>query len=494
MIPRHSPLANERGVAVYLIAVLLVMLMSIIGMAVDLGRGYIVRNALATAVDGAALAAARALPQGTGPARTAAEKIFNTNFPTGFLGVSSVTAPSVDFGSASDGSSLITVRADAVLPTTFMRVAGNGYRNLNVSSSGQATRRLVDMSFVIDRSGSLNSVFGAVRAASSDFIGKFDDVYDRVSLVSFSNNVRVHSAIVQPGRGFAKSTIQSQINALVSRGNTSTAEGLYQAWNQLKLVPLDNQSSLRVIVLFTDGSPNAFAASIPQGSTYGVANTCAGNVHGGGWTTKTGTIISSDVQAGDLAEVQGLWDTYTTSTTPDNVLIAPTNGTNWTSGQQRNFTTVDDCIPRIPTVSIHTPQQGTASGIPTSFPLFDNTLPAQRGLIGCAGTPIVCPNHVQNANNAARNLSEVIANRIRMDTTGAARIHIFTLGLGNELTQGNGAGAERGDTMLRRISNDPASGEYDPTQPEGAYFFAGSVDELGRAFEAIRDRIVRISQ
>lgn len=486
---RHSPLRNERGVAVYMVAVMLLLFMSFIGLAIDLGRGYIVRNALASAVDGAALAAARAIPAGQTAARNAANRIFQANFPSGFLGVTSVTnPPTVTFGTASDGSSLITVASNAILPTTFMRFAGATFNNLDVGSSGQATRRLVDMAFVIDRSGSLSSVFTQVKTASSNFLALFDTTYDRISLLSFANNTRVHSAIVQPGRGFSLGTLQSQIGALTADGATSTAEGLYQAWNQLRLVPTDNQSSLRAVVLFSDGAPNGFPALFPT-----VSINCPGNSPQGGNRLPpgvTGTMISSDVAPGNNADVEGLWDTYNTGSNVKHIWT-PTQGL-WSSPTNNVFTTINACIPWIPASSTHTPQQGTAVGIPTTFPLFQAGLAAQRGLINPVSG--LWPNHVQNANNAARNLVEIIANQIRSDTTGLAPIHIFTLGLGNNLNIGTGAGAETGASILRRIANDPSSPQYNPNQPEGGYFFAGSVNDLASAYEAIRDQIIRISQ
>jgi len=46
----------------------------------------------------------------------------------------------------------VTVRAWATVPTTFMRLAN--FTNLTVTSSGEATRRMVDLSLVLDVSSS----------------------------------------------------------------------------------------------------------------------------------------------------------------------------------------------------------------------------------------------------------------------------------------------------------------------------------------------------
>jgi hypothetical protein len=98
--------------------------------------------------------------------------------------------------------------------------------------------------------------------------------------------------------------------------------------------------------------------------------------------------------------------------------------------------------------------------------------------------------HVQNANNAA---ATSLTSRDPHRRQRQAPIHIFALGLGNDLNVGTGSDVETGSSMLMRVANDPASPDYNPNQPEGGYFFAGNVSQLAAAFEAIRDRIIRIS-
>ena len=104
------------------------------------------------------------------------------------------------------------------------------------------------------------------------------------------------------------------------------------------------------------------------------------------------------------------------------------------------------------------------------------------------------PDHVQNANNAARNLAEIIANAARADTSGSSPIRIYTLGLGDQLNQNGGSALETGTSILMRIANDPASPSFNPSQAEGKYYFAGDTSQLASAFEAIRNQIIRLSQ
>src|ERR1051326_558412 len=165
---------RERGIALVYVGVFLVPLLLCTGLAVDLGRGYLVRVALAKAVDAAALAAARNIAGDQMHAQDIAYNIFNANFPAGFLGVTDVkNPPEVHFAvDDSDGSNKITVKSNATLPTTFMRIAK--FDSLTVTASAEATRRLVDMSFVIDRSGSLSGQFPQVQAAAETFVKSFD--------------------------------------------------------------------------------------------------------------------------------------------------------------------------------------------------------------------------------------------------------------------------------------------------------------------------------
>src|SRR5688572_25165178 len=159
MSRQGSRYSNEKGFAIVYTAVTLTALVLITGLAVDGGRAYVVKAQLTKAVDGAALGAARNLNSGD-PEEEAA-RIFRANFPAGYLGTSGVTDPTADenfFELATvqeTGVNVVTVRAEATLPTTFMRLAN--FEELTVRSTGEATRRMVDLSLVMDVSSSIGS-------------------------------------------------------------------------------------------------------------------------------------------------------------------------------------------------------------------------------------------------------------------------------------------------------------------------------------------------
>src|SRR5262245_59197360 len=167
MRTRPSHLRTQDGFTLVYMAVTLTVLLLGTGIAVDSGRAYVVKAQLTKAVDGAALAAARAL--NSGDPRGAAVRVFKANFPSEYFGTvaGDPTAAARFFTSsvdASTGVNTVTVTASAVLPTTFMQLGG--IYNVTVSSAGEATRRMVDLSLVLDVSSSIGAKWSIVRDAA----------------------------------------------------------------------------------------------------------------------------------------------------------------------------------------------------------------------------------------------------------------------------------------------------------------------------------------
>ena len=259
---QRSSVSSQHGYVLVYMSVVLVVLLIFTGLAVDTGRAYVVKAQLSKAVDGAALAAARNLNSGNPKAE--AITIFRANFPAGYLGTSSSTDPTTDpnfFKSAVDattGVNTVTVTASAVLPTTFMKLAN--FNQVTVSSMGEATRRMVDLSLVLDVSSSIGWQWPTVRDAVRTFVDAFDKNNDRMALLTFGNGVSVLDAMPS-GRGFDKAKLSSDVPNTLPGGSTNMVEGLYRGWDELRSVPGGQQSGLRVIVLFTDGASNSVPAN-----------------------------------------------------------------------------------------------------------------------------------------------------------------------------------------------------------------------------------------
>lgn len=477
---RKSALARQEGYTLVYMAVLMTGLLLFSGLAVDSGRAYVVKAQLTKAVDGAALGAARNL--NAGDPRGEATRIFRANFPAGFLGTSTVTDPTTDPNffalttNVGTGVNVVTVTAAAVLPTTFMRLGNFDY--VTVGSSGEATRRMVDLSLVLDVSSSIGGKWPAVRDASRAFINAFDQTHDRVSLTTFGNGATVLDAMPS-SRGFAKTTVMNDIPNGLPGGSTNMVEGLYRGWDEVRSVPAGTQSGLRVIVLFTDGASNGVPGS--WDASPGSAKTFRT------WDFPK-NLPDPDNQTHNQPHLDGLYDTQTGSQSPGYSLTP----TNWNSTQT---------IPQVaflPLTTWHTHHR--SSGIPTSFPLQTAALNVngapqnvRRGLRNINAATGRYPAEVFNVNNAARNVLEIIANAARSDA-GDYPIRIYTIGMGELVRYDLGTMPEKPEDILKRISNDRSSPDFNAAQLEGKYFFAEDEGDVGPAFQGIQNQILRLSR
>jgi Flp pilus assembly protein TadG len=477
---RESLVSNEKGVALVYMAVVLTALCLFTGLAVDSGRGYVVKAQLTKAVDGAALGAARALNSGN--PRAEAVSIFKANFPAGYFGTTSSTDPTADPGfyslttDTTTGVNTVTITANAVLPTTFMKL-GN-FTELRVRSMGQATRRMVDLSLVLDVSSSIGSKWGTVRDASRAFINGFDAAHDRISLLTFGNGAQVLDAMPS-SRGFNKPRVINDVPSTLPGGSTNMVEGLYRGWDELRAVPNGQQSGLRVIVLFTDGASNSVPGIYP-GSTTIAKGLRTWDFPDNG--------ADPDNQTHANPQIAGLYDTETGAASPNFGQPFPWNSTS-TMPQ----------APWMPLTSLHTHHR--SSGIPTQFPLQTNTLringvaqSTRRGLRSFNAAQGRYPAQIFNINNAARNLVEIIGDAARRDAAGDYPIRIYTIGMGDLVRYDLGTIPETSESILMRLANDKRSSDFSSAQLEGKYYFAQTEADVVLAFQALQNQIIRLTK
>ncbi len=470
---------DERGVALIYMAVALTTFLVSTGLAVDTGRAYVVKAQLSKAVDGAALGAARML--NSGDPRDEATRIFNANFPLGYLGTSEEADPTADPGFfkletiAASGVNVVTVTASAKLPTTFMKLAN--FNDLTVTSSGEATRRMVDLSLVLDVSSSIGWRWPAVRDAARTFVNAFDAANDRIALVTYGNGARVLDAM-PAAHGFDKVGVMADIPNALPGGSTAMVEGLYRGWDELRAVAGGQQSGLRVIVLFTDGASNSVPGDYP--ASPGVSK---------GLRTYDfpKNLPDPDNQTWNSPNIVGLFDAETGAQGPAANMSVP-----WNS----NVTLA--LVPFLPLTSWHTHHR--SAGIPTTFPLQTAALTvngvaqsARRGLRNWNAGAGRYPAEVFNINNAARNILEIIANEARNDD-GDYPIRIYTIGMGELVRYNLGTIPEKSEDILMRIANDTRSADFDEDQLEGKYYFAEGAADVSAAFEALQNQIVRLSK
>ncbi len=472
-------LAGEKGVALIYLTVTLTVLILFSGLAVDTGRAYVVKAQLTKSVDGAALGAARML--NSGDPRDTAARIFKANFPDGYLGTSSVTDPTSDPDFfdlqtvPATGVNIVTVKASVTLPTTFMRLAD--FDTMTVSSSGEATRRMVDLSLVLDVSSSLGWRWPWVRDAARTFVDGFSASHDRLSLVRFSNGAGVLYPM-PASRGFDKAAIKAAIPNALPGGSTAMVEGLYRGWDEVRSVASGQQSGLRIVVIFTDGASNSVPGNWDGGTAKGLRT----------WDFPDNG-ADPDMQTHANPRIEGFYDTETGAQAPAFSQPYP-----WASPLSFH-PSAKWMVPN----SSH--QHHRSSGIPTSFPLQSGTLTvngasqsSRRGLKDWNAVQAKYPAHVWNINNAARNLLEIVADAARSDDDGDYPVRIYVIGMGELLTYLLGTMPETPESILLRVANDKTSPDFNADQLEGAYYFAATASDVGPAFEALQSQIVRLTK
>ncbi|MGC1438987.1 MAG: vWA domain-containing protein, partial [Burkholderiaceae bacterium] len=266
-IPKNiAPLQSQRGSVSIIIAFMLIVIIGFAGLAIDTGRHYGIKAKLSAASDAAAIAGARALATGTtqaeriANAEAVAERYFNLNYPTGFKRSMAYT-PTTSVVPAGNGRWSVTVNARASNPNFFMGILGHG--DTNIRTVSQAIRVNPDIMMVLDSSGSMDGFIAPLQdAAKSGFVNKFisDPDGDRLGVVQFASGAVITQPIDKTAsRGFNRSAVNRAINNLSQGGWTATSDAMRKAMDDLNAIPQGVRSTLRVMLVFSDGAPNMVA-------------------------------------------------------------------------------------------------------------------------------------------------------------------------------------------------------------------------------------------
>ena len=246
---------SEHGQVLPLFAILLPLIILFVGFGIDLGFAYLTKANLSKAVDAACLTGMRNLSQGQPQAANIARSAFNVNY--GLSGRDTrPPAVNVNFSADANNNTQLNVNATATINTFFIRILPQ-WKTMKVSSNAQATRAKLIMSLVLDSSGSMNKNGGGntLPNAVSNFIDFFDDLNDRVAMVTFSSNSKVPVSM----RTNFKTPVKQAANGMKGNfnGGTFSQSGLAngQAQNDsVAVTPGDNV--VKVAVFFTDGWAN----------------------------------------------------------------------------------------------------------------------------------------------------------------------------------------------------------------------------------------------
>jgi hypothetical protein len=311
-------------------------------------------------------------------------------------------------------------------------------------------------------------------ANAQAFVNRFSDGRDILGLITFT---QASSLDFAPSTTFKSGSpsITSVLGGLQCAGNTSSAQGLWQAYQQIQAV--NQPGRLNVIVFFTDGRPNGVTATFPVKTradtryTYSNPNSQSSSPAS---TCANGTILD-----GVIAQWAGA-----TATGPTAGIFKPLN--NSISSTASNSITASGC-----TFTAHgqTAMSSDVAYIPTQDDYGNATTGYQTSTYFAAGTPYagqIRPDTPPSIIAASTNATDNAARRIRADTT--FNVVIFSLGLG-------GTDSEPLDLdFLRRIANDAQASSYDATRPAGRFYYAADITQLSAAYEAIASQILRLSK
>lgn len=279
----------------------------LVGLGIDIGFLYNTKSKLQTAVDGAALAAARALSTGSSTSSQAltaqnnAVNWFYANFPSNYFGTQNTVMSTANVQVFDDPNNAhlrdVTVNATTQVNTLFMKWFSVNY--VTVGAAGNASRRDVVAMLVLDRSFSIQMAgeCSTMIAAAKAFTGQFAEGRDNIGLVSFGGDVLMEQAPTTSFQSVLGYTNDSGsgtglIDSIHCQGNTNTASAISVAYNQLWTANLPG--ALNVLVLETDGLPNTLALNFWDSTNNVVgltsSSTCTDN--GGGKLYKDTTASS----------------------------------------------------------------------------------------------------------------------------------------------------------------------------------------------------------
>jgi Flp pilus assembly protein TadG len=197
--------ACERGAAAPVVGLCAIVLVGAVGVAIDIGRGQVAQSKLQASLDAAGLAAGAMVSQNLSEdlLKPEAEKYLNANF-----GGETIEATISDFDlELSEDGTIVTLDAEATLPTTLMRIFGKN--QMTVAARSEITREMtgLEVALVLDVTGSMDDEVGgtpydntkkiaALRTAGNDLVnilfGSNDEVDDLwIGVVPFSQSVNI---------------------------------------------------------------------------------------------------------------------------------------------------------------------------------------------------------------------------------------------------------------------------------------------------------------
>jgi Flp pilus assembly protein TadG len=468
---------NRRGFIIHMYTfMMLFIIIPMVGLAIDAGILYTIKGKLQTAVDGAALGAARSLNRGQDipsqedKATDAAKRYYHANFPANWMGVATVADPTVSWSNSTASTAVIDVTGNIDAPTWFMRILG--YNSVHLTVFGESVRRNVNIMLVLDRSSSLQTAGNcpAVISSSQSFVNSFANNRDRMALVTFGsyyNNDYVFNYVFRPN-------LSTKIGNLNCAGTTNGSGGFSYAYSILK--GLADQGALNVILFFTDGEPNTvtFGRGYGTGTHNGIAGagTCVSGANGISGAIAAENSGMFQFQYGILLATGATYPAPNSDwTAPNYISMQGASGCQYFG----DSTLVYKDIASIPAIDSwgnatnSTWSGGTGNGFP--YPVTLTSVTTQNNLRDTLENAGI--NALDNAAHNAR--ADALANNIPY--------LVYTIGLGSV-----------NDELLKRVANDAGAGRHESAYTTGKYVKSPTGAELSAAFAEIASDILRLAK
>lgn len=483
----------RKGVTLIITAMMLTIAIPLVGLAIDAGTLYSTRAKIQSAADAASMAAARSLAVGLSlsaqetKSKDRAKEYFKANFPDG---TGDVEIKDIDVSVSESAMHVRTVNVaiEVEAPVYFMRYLGFGASDgITVKVVGETSRRDVNISLVLDRSGSLESAGSCddLEAASKAFVNLFANNRDRLSLVTFGGSHRLD----YPSTKTFKDTpaLIEEIEKLYPGGCagwTGSAQGIWAGYDEL--VKVAEPGALNVLVFFTDGRPNSLTMDWPvKTQSTGEFSRCYDWANGKKFGEAGWDPVNQRFRGWAAAATSG----------PFVPLAGPIPFTNegdfWVevpNGQSGPppVAAAEDCFFR----------EGTWNGW-RDFAYMPDADVYGNSIFGWQNVDVYPTGHPYAGKaivgdwtageNAAINALDNAGQRIRARAKDPnVEVVVYAVGLGDVGTLQH--------ELLRRVANDKLSSIFDSSSPEGKYVYAPTAADLSQAFAVIASEIMRFSK
>ncbi|MGE0754212.1 MAG: pilus assembly protein TadG-related protein [Alphaproteobacteria bacterium] len=184
----------QDGAAMPLIGLAIFMMIAAAGMAIDMSRAQIAQSRLSNALDAAGLAAGSVAS--SGDINAVAQKYFDANFPSGFMGTNLSTLTVVPDAT----NEVIVLDIDGTVDTVFMHMLG--IDDVDIAAHTEITRasRGMELVMVLDNTGSMSgSKLTALKDAAETLVNilygsksEIDNLW--IGLVPFAQAVNIGTA------------------------------------------------------------------------------------------------------------------------------------------------------------------------------------------------------------------------------------------------------------------------------------------------------------